>query len=365
MKHILVISSWYPNEESPFLGNFVQRQVDVLEQIYQVTLIDVQYYEKQESCAILREQEGNKTEYRISIPKKYNSIKRLYHTRRLIKKCFAEIKQVDYIYGNIIFNKGFLFVWAKKYFKVPLVVNDSASYLSTEEIKKWSSSQKRLFRYIEKHSSLFVVVSEVLRRSLSEITNKKIVIIPNGIDEKIFVPQQKLRESNIRFLHISTLDKRYKNPEALLRVFQRLQQEGVNDIVLDIVCDENFSEYLLYVQDHQLTEMVHFHYRVPYNEIPAYYHRADYFILFSNYETFSCVLAESWMSGTPTLTTPVGIALEMSPENGLIFQDEDQLYQFIQEIRHGAHRFSENEVAKNAEMYKNSNLPLLFRSVFQ
>ena len=38
-KHILILSSWYPSEEHPFLGNFVERQAELLGSKYKVTVI--------------------------------------------------------------------------------------------------------------------------------------------------------------------------------------------------------------------------------------------------------------------------------------------------------------------------------------
>jgi glycosyltransferase involved in cell wall biosynthesis len=52
-------------------------------------------------------------------------------------------------------------------------------------------------------------------------------------------------------------------------------------------------------------------------KLPAFYHEADAFILNSVYETFSIVLAEAWATGTPTISTPVGIAYNAPSYLGL------------------------------------------------
>ena len=38
-KHILILSSWYPNRTAPFLGNFVQQQAKLVAELFQVTVL--------------------------------------------------------------------------------------------------------------------------------------------------------------------------------------------------------------------------------------------------------------------------------------------------------------------------------------
>jgi len=41
-KHILLLSSWYPTAENPFLGNFVQHNAELLASKFQVSVITIE-----------------------------------------------------------------------------------------------------------------------------------------------------------------------------------------------------------------------------------------------------------------------------------------------------------------------------------
>ena len=95
-------------------------------------------------------------------------------------------------------------------------------------------------------------------------------------------------------------------------------------------------------------------------DLVPYYQKADAFVLFSTYETFSIVLVESWLTGTPTITTSVGVAANMSKSNGLIVDQSntddlaDSMLKFINKeiqfdstkIRENAKQFGSEQILK-------------------
>ena len=48
-----------------------------------------------------------------------------------------------------------------------------------------------------------------------------------------------------------------------------------------------------------------------------------FFVLFSEYESFSIVIAEAWATGTPVISTSVGIASNMNKELGIQVQSKN------------------------------------------
>ena len=85
-------------------------------------------------------------------------------------------------------------------------------------------------------------------------------------------------------------------------------------------------------------------------ELPAYYQKSDAFVLFSDYETFSIVLAEAWACGIPTISTSVGIAYELDNKLGSIVNvgDSNQLYKTMKEYILGTRTFNTNEIRNHS-----------------
>ena len=57
--HILILSSWYPTPNKPFLGNFVQRQAELLAKNYQVTILNTVAVKEMKNIAIQENKSGN------------------------------------------------------------------------------------------------------------------------------------------------------------------------------------------------------------------------------------------------------------------------------------------------------------------
>ena len=75
-------------------------------------------------------------------------------------------------------------------------------------------------------------------------------------------------------------------------------------------------------------------------EVAEAYQKADFFVLFSNFENLPCVIVEAFASGVPVLSTAVGgIAEILSPERGILIPqgDEEALLQgMIQMLDHSS-----------------------------
>ncbi|MGY8927122.1 MAG: glycosyltransferase, partial [Flavobacteriales bacterium] len=124
------------------------------------------------------------------------------------------------------------------------------------------------------------------------------------------------------------------------------------------VSDEDYSKYAQFVKEQKIDDIVSFQGPLKLEETIEYYHRADAFVLYSKYETFSIVIAEAWATGTPIITTKVGIASDMPLKSGVnIEHDNDQelaevMLSFIEQgikfdkvqIREYAKQFGNDEI---------------------
>ncbi len=73
------------------------------------------------------------------------------------------------------------------------------------------------------------------------------------------------------------------------------------------------------------TEHITFIEKITQKELSSYYKKADVLLLFSEIETFSCVIYESISSGTPVISTEVGGIKEYFPkEYGNLIERNNQ-----------------------------------------
>lgn len=318
MTHILVLSSWYPSKNMPHVGNFIKRQAQLFSSKFQITVLHTKSEGDTSDITIEEKTEENFREIIIYHPKGKNLVQKFLLQKKAFKIGLQMIQNVDLIQAHIMLPKGLQFITAKKYFKCPLVVSEQGSYFRPEARKKRTFIDKFILSKLKKHINQLTTASDFSKRDLlSDFTDFTIELLPNHIDINLFTPKQKEKTKRKEFLHISTLDELLKNPKGIIDACLQLTQKGIIDFHLTIICDENSEKWKKYVIDQHLSDFITFEGAKKWGKLADYYQQSDAFILFSNYETFSIVLAESWACGIPTITTPVGIGYDLSNKLGI------------------------------------------------
>lgn len=318
MTHILVLSSWYPSKNMPHVGNFIKRQAQLFSSKFQITVLHTKSEGDTSDITIVEKTEENFREIIIYHPKGKNLVQKFLLQKKAFKIGLQMIQNVDLIQAHIMLPKGLQFITAKKYFKCPLIVSEQGSYFRPEARKKRTFIDKFILSKLKKHINQLTTASDFSKRDLlSDFTDFTIELLPNHIDINLFAPKQKEKTKRKEFLHISTLDELLKNPKGIIDACLQLKQKGIIDFHLTIICDENSEKWKKYVIDQHLSDFITFEGAKKWGKLADYYQQSDAFILFSNYETFSIVLAESWACGIPTITTPVGIGYDLSNELGI------------------------------------------------
>ena len=322
--HILILSSWYPSEKHPFLGNFVQRQAQLLSKKYRVTVINLIRSKTITSNTISVEKDGEVTEIKAMYPQG-NKLTRYTNRSRVFSQALEKIDDASLIIGHVLLPRGWMFLNAAKTLDCPWVWVEHGSYFRNDIQRRWSTRERILRRSAISSCETIVAVSDKLKEDLERyVGGKKIEVIGNHIDEALFVPKQKVPSEIKQFLHVSTLDKKTKNPIGILDACRLLKSESL-PFRLTIVSDEDTSKLERYAAELELTEEVVFKGPQVWEDMPQFYYESDAFVLNSDYETFSIVLAEALATGTPIISTDVGIAREI-PETAKISVKKDNPY---------------------------------------
>ncbi len=315
-KHILFLSSWFPTQENPYTGDFVARLALQISTFHRVTVIFTHSKEEIEDLEFNFHHEGNYSSYIIYHPKGKNILEKYRWQKKALFFGFSKIDRIDLIHANVSLPRAHQFIQAKKYFKVPLILTEHSAILCQNYFQELSILEKYQFKRLMKFCDQIVYVSDFLKHEIQhQVKGIKTSVIPNGINLSQFIPKVK-QHALTQFLHISNLDPRFKNVYGIIDAVEHLIAMDYTDFHLTIASDENMRELKLYASEKQLRNFISFVGPIPYEEVHTLYADADCFILNSNLETFSIVLAEAWASGLPTLTTPVGIGANLSPDLG-------------------------------------------------
>jgi predicted MPP superfamily phosphohydrolase len=119
-KNILVLSSWYPTQAQPFLGNFVEQQIELIATTNTVTVIVLEAVDNSAPVHIQDQQIKGYREIRIRYSRGKNVINRYFNQRKAFKRGFNLLDKVDLIHAHVLLPKGHLFSMAKKHFHLTL-----------------------------------------------------------------------------------------------------------------------------------------------------------------------------------------------------------------------------------------------------
>lgn len=315
---ILYLSSWYPNKYQPYVGNFVRRQAVMLAKHHQVTVIHTIAHAEESGFNLEKVVSGNLTEYFVYHQRGRTIPAKRKMQRAALNLAMTNVGNVDLLMTQILLPKGLQFIDAMKNFDCPWIHIEQGSYFRPEIRKRWSVFQKIIARRTGRNIDQIYAVSDFLRKDMKSIfPNHEIKLISNHVDPNHFTFKPKSPTEHTKFLHVSTLDEATKNPKGMFDACRILKDQNQTNFSLLVICDEESEKWQSYCKELDILDLISFEGAKEWKDLPRFYHEADAFILNSIYETFSIVIAEAWSTGTPVISTPVGIAYNLSESVGV------------------------------------------------
>lgn len=360
-KNILYASSWYPNDDQPFLGNFVRRQAQLLATEHNVTVINTVPSPKLKEIRTEKTNEGDLQEIIVHHPQGTSLISKRKNQKKALK---AGIKQLemepDVLLTQILLPKGWQFEILKDKFNIPWIHLEQGSYFRHSVRKRWNVVQRVIVKKCQHSIDRLLAASEFVKKDIQEVfPDINIGILPNHVNTEIFKPEPDHARSEVtKFLHISTLDPKTKNPTGMIDACKFIKDTTEFKFVFTIISDGDTSSIEEYIKELGLEETVLVMGAKKWEELPKYYRNSDAFVLNSIYETFSIVLAESWASGLPTITTQVGIGFELPSELGYntIINDPESLAKAMIRFIKREDEFNAEAIRKKGETFSAENV---------
>lgn len=327
-KKILWLVSWYPNKLSPFNGDFIKRHaeaVSLVEDIYVIYVVRDVSGSITKDVFIEKSKKGGLTEEIIYYYSPSASISMLdkFFSERKYRKLYKKAV-IDYIkesgapalcHVHVAMKAGIIACWLKNKKSIPYVLSEHWTGFLPEADDKIAdkpfylqSAWKKVITNADKVSA----VSENLSVAMQKLFGlKQISVIPNVVDRSVFYLEEAGSNDTIRFIHISGLAK-FKNVKAIIQAFVIVQKE-YPAATFDIFGSED-EEMKTVVSDLHLEKSIRFYSEIPQQVLAGYVRHSTALILYSNYETFGCVIIEANACGIPVIVSDIPVFHETVTE---------------------------------------------------
>lgn len=352
-KHILFLSSWYPNKEHPTNGNFVKRHAQSVSLLNDVTVIHVASSQKVNATEV---ETFNTSppfkEILIYIPEKKNLLSKYLAFKTAYSKAIQQLDKVDLVHLNVIVPLAHIVCPIINKLGIPFIITEHSTIYLDADSRSFSFIDKIQIQKTLNKASFVCPVSKDLGEKIKEDYGcRNIEVVPNVVDESIFKFNDKNNSSVKKILHVSSYNDEQKNISGLLRVTKQLFAQR-KDIKLILIGDGDINVPLnikaeLDIED----DCIEIHGRKTSKEIANYFNQSDVFVLFSNYENSPCVISEALMCGVPVIATNVGGIKEMiNDDSGRIVeaQDEKQLLKTLQNTLDDLSVFDRKKISEGA-----------------
>lgn len=367
-KNILFLASWYPSKNNPTLGNFVQRHAETASIHSNVTALFITSSDLVEEITIEKDVvNGVETviAYYPKITTKLPLVRSLDKYKmymQVSEQAFNSIdKTFDLVHLNIAYPAGLFALWLKERMNINYVLSEHwTGYIPIKnDFSKLNYLQKWQHRKIFNNASAIFPVSSHLGDALKKLgLIETYQVLPNVVNDKLFYPAEE-PPKRFRFIHISTFDDAHKNVSGMFRVFKKLQDDAL-DFEVHIVTEGPKEDVINLAKTVGLDkERLIVDRALDQNGVAQALRSASCLVLFSNYETFSVVLAEAWMSGIPCIYSQCGGLTELNnPDIGIQIntKDEMSLYQSTKAILNGNQSFSKSKISKFSSRFKKENI---------
>lgn len=358
--HVLFLCSWFPNSENPTLGNFVEKHAEAAARHNKISTLAVfprKQDKKYEIETITKNGINSTIIYYRKVKTTMPFVKQMRKWNRYKKACeigfdsINKTQKVDITHLNVVYPLGFFAAKLKNERNIPYVVTEHSTAYAPGH-NQMSKSKLMFCQRILQNADRILPVSADLGQELKKLASDvPQQIVSNVVDENTFLEKEGIQEDKTHFIHISHAYDPHKNLSGIIQVAAKLKEQDSN-FLLTIISDGDTSSHKKLAQQLNLNEdNIVFESTKTTEEVALSLQKADALVLFSNYENFPCVIAESMMTGTPVISTDVnGIPEYINERNGILVhaKDEKALLSAMQSIMFNSKEYNKSELRSYA-----------------
>ena len=298
-------------------------------------------------------------------------------TRRQWKALRREGWMPDVVQLNVIQKQGILALWLKKRYGIPYVIVEHWSGFLPENgayLRNNGSLKRKIYEKIAAEASVIMPVSDRLKEAMQTcgIQNARWEKIHNVVDDFFFEKEESRKskvESRKTLLHVSCFDEAAKNVKGLLRAAKMLTEKRQDWCLVLVGTGADYKEVRAYAETLVFPEgTLRWTGELTPREVAEEMHKADAFVLPSNYENAPVVLSESLAMGLPIIASRVGGIPEMvDDESGILVptRDEKALAEAMDEILGTLGKYHRGQIRKKGEQYSFETVGKHFKAVYE
>lgn len=351
--NILFVASWYPSNLNAKNGNFIEQHALAVKAAGEnVSVVHLAYSHRVVVPEIKLVVKSGIQVFYIFIPRVLKNSVRLeaFMFNRLISKLDDRGFTPDIIHGHVVFPSGYLALFLKKHFKVPLVFTEHWSGYKEVNSDLFTDEVHEMTTEVLNGTDLILPVSaDLAENMIAKGFRGNYSVVNNTVDTSVFYPKQRDDTGVFKFIHVSNFDARAKNTEGIISAFTK---GGFKNAKLTIAGDGDIEKIREYAKSLGADiSQIDFMGALEYNEVAHLMRNSDCFVLFSNFENLPCVIAESHCCGIPVLATEVGGIPEMIDQtNGILVPagDEEALIAGMKNMIENSNHFNRTDIAEVA-----------------
>ena len=365
---LFIIPSWYPTSLHPESGSFFRDRAILLNdagiEVIIITHIihslkDIIYHNK---IGGIQFKIDNKVPiYLNESINKFPLVQSLAYTsyKKHIIKLYNKAVYEQGIPDLVLFNSS---LWASAAIS-PTLIKSGIPYIISEHLKEFLNPhsftpfQSKLIDEAYHSCIKIVATSSALEKAIKNkfpAHKKKLIIIPNPIDENIFQLKPILEKRSFITIICISLFRPEKRVDLIIQAFTNLLESGIQCKLKLIGNGLLKSDLKAQVNKLHINNNVQFLGYLSQESIVKELHKSDLLVLASDIETFGVVLIEAQACGLPVVATDCGGPHDIvSSETGVLVQpgSVDDLTKGIRDVINKLDRYNPVKIRNRAIKY--------------
>lgn len=378
-KNILFLTPWYPNRFDPMDGLFVQKHAHAVSLLNNVCVLYICGHSNVRKFEVIITDYYTVKQVHVYFPYINNSIfRKLIKPVQFLHACSIGFRTVykmnfkpELVHANVLTRTVLMAYFHKLLTGVPYLITEHWTRLLPGRNGFNGFFRKKIARIAVKNAAYILPVSNELLAGLREnkllLTKHKIV--ENVVDDCFYKNYDLIPKNKIQLVNVTCFLDIAKNLKGLLRTVKELSLVR-NDFELILIGEgKDYNAIYEYFKSLDFEEnIVKFVGLKTSDQVAEIIRNVDFVVQFSNYESAGVVVQEALVSGTPVISSKVGIAPDyINESNGILVEpgNEKQLLEALNYAIDHVNQYENEQIRENSkELFSYKNIGDKFDDIY-
>ena len=311
--YTLIIPSWYPTDEQPLNGIFVQKHVEAISGFRNVVVMYVTgaETERTQERTICDSYVRYTHYYAESSSRGLNQLKYIWSQIKAYRYIVDKYGRPELLHLHVIFPAGMFVYLLLLLYNIPLIITEHWTGYTDEDGRymKLPAVARMITEVLFKKAKKVSLVSDYFKQvilKLGLVDEKKLVTVYNTLNKpatKYLYTHDKAQKA----LYVGNLIDEQKNISVLINAVEIVTKKYPSFLLTMVGGGIETDKFIKMAEDKGLLEKnISFKGYIANAQLTAIYQEHGFFILTSNFETFNIAAAEAMLSGLTVVSTRCG-----------------------------------------------------------